>query len=169
MPQIVNKARICGAPGSRARAGGAVNHCSIQALPASLTHGAPALLCRWGDILESCSSCPGGHSPGWKLHWPPCLLWSCAGPGAQAGREGAGQGRTRRSGRQRKWCFLQSAVGLQQPMVGQLSPSPTWPGDKDGMISLHVSCQSWMFPCFISSWISSFPAPSWALGKYPSL
>lgn len=95
MLQFLNKAGICGAPGSRAKAGGAVNHCPTQAPPANLTRGASALPCGWGGTRESCSSCPGGHSWGWKLHWPPCVLWSRAGPGAQAGREGAGQGRTR--------------------------------------------------------------------------
>lgn len=112
-------------PGSTAKAGGAVNHCSIQAPPASLTHGSLTLLCGWrGTSFESCSSCPGGHSPGWELHWPPCLLWSCAGPGAQAGREGAGQGRTQCSGRQRKWCFLQSAVGLPAAHGGTAHSQP---------------------------------------------
>lgn len=31
-------------------------------------------------------------------------------------------------------------------VLALLSPSPTWPGDEDGVISLHVSCHSWMFP-----------------------
>lgn len=89
--------------------------------PSKSHHGAPALLWGWGGgTLKSCSPWPGGHSLGWKLHWPPCLLWSRPGPGAQAGREGAGQGRTRRSGRQRKWCFLQSTVWLPAAMVGLL-------------------------------------------------
>lgn len=38
--------------------------------------------------------------------------------GRELGRAGRG------SGRQRKWRFLQSAVGFQQPVVGLLSPSP---------------------------------------------
>lgn len=55
-------------------------------------------------------------------------------------------------------CRVQ--CGFQQPMVGLLSPSPTWVGNKDGVISLHVSCHSWMFPTvFYPAGLLPFPLP----------
>lgn len=51
-----------------------------------------------------------------------------------------------------------SSHGGTAQVLALLSPSPTWAGDEDGLISLHVSCHSWMFPTGL------YPA-----GIFPSL
>lgn len=104
-----------------------------------------------GAPLSPAPPAQRGQSPGWKLHWPPCVLlepcWAWC-PGRKGG-SWAGQDAVLRPAEEVAFPAECSGASsspwwdCSDPAL--LSPSPTWPGDEDGLISLHVSCHSWMF------------------------
>lgn len=76
-----------------------------------------------GAPLSLAPPAQGGQSPGWNLHWPPCLLleprWARC-PGRKGG-SWAGQDAVLRPAEEVVFPALKQ--GFQQPMVGLLRPS----------------------------------------------